>query len=89
MSSCARTYRAILKDDVSYPDPGVLRPERFLGDTPQPDPQIVCFGFGRRYVYYLADNACVLRSPPVIIFTALYCTRICPGENLQVLRTQS
>ena len=41
-------HRAVLHDAFTYPDPGVFRPERFLGETPQPDPQNVCFGFGRR-----------------------------------------
>ena len=41
-------HRAILHDESTYPDPFVFRPERFLGETSQPDPQDVCFGFGRR-----------------------------------------
>ena len=41
-------HRAILRDESTYPDPGVFRLERFLGETPQPDPHSVCFGFGRR-----------------------------------------
>ncbi|KAF8442121.1 cytochrome P450 [Boletus edulis BED1] len=39
---------AVLHDESIYPDPSVFRPERFLGETPQPQPQKVCFGFGRR-----------------------------------------
>ncbi|KAI9571605.1 cytochrome P450 [Boletus coccyginus] len=48
---------AILHDESVYPDPGTFRPERFLGETPQPDPQNVCFGFGRRICpgYHLAE----------------------------------
>ncbi|KAF8134338.1 cytochrome P450 [Boletus edulis] len=38
----------VLHDKSTYPDPDVFRPERFLGKTPQPDPQGICFGFGRR-----------------------------------------
>ncbi|KIJ18479.1 hypothetical protein PAXINDRAFT_70725 [Paxillus involutus ATCC 200175] len=39
---------SILHDETTYPDPEVFQPERFLGKSPQPDPQTVCFGFGRR-----------------------------------------
>jgi cytochrome P450 len=39
---------AVLRDESMYPDPVVFCPERFLGDTPQPDPRNICFGFGRR-----------------------------------------
>ncbi|KAN0093257.1 Cytochrome P450, partial [Tylopilus felleus] len=39
---------AVLHDESTYPDPDVLRPERFLGEVAQPDPQSICFGFGRR-----------------------------------------
>ncbi|KAG9316893.1 cytochrome P450 [Chiua virens] len=38
----------VLRDESVYPYPDVFRPERFLGDTPQPDPHQACFGFGRR-----------------------------------------
>ncbi|KAF9227074.1 cytochrome P450 [Gyrodon lividus] len=39
---------SILHDGTTYPNPEVFQPERFLGESPQPDPQNVCFGFGRR-----------------------------------------
>ncbi|KAF8550635.1 cytochrome P450 [Imleria badia] len=47
----------VLHDESTYPDPFVFRPERFLGETPQPDPQNACFGFGRRICpgYHLAE----------------------------------
>ncbi|KIK81761.1 hypothetical protein PAXRUDRAFT_744781 [Paxillus rubicundulus Ve08.2h10] len=38
---------SILHDETTYPDPEVFKPERFLGEKPQPDPQNICFGFGR------------------------------------------
>ncbi|KAF8124761.1 cytochrome P450 [Boletus edulis] len=50
---------AVLHDESTYPDPRVFRPERFLGESPQPPPQKVCFGFGRRYVIrsHLAEES--------------------------------
>ncbi|KAF8840877.1 cytochrome P450 [Paxillus ammoniavirescens] len=39
---------SILHNETTYPDPDVFQPERFLGDSPQPDPQNACFGYGRR-----------------------------------------
>ncbi|KAF9227072.1 cytochrome P450 [Gyrodon lividus] len=38
----------ILYNEETYPEPEVFRPERFLGDTVQPEPRNACFGFGRR-----------------------------------------
>ncbi|KIJ57025.1 hypothetical protein M422DRAFT_102712, partial [Sphaerobolus stellatus SS14] len=39
----------ILRSEEYYKEPGVFRPERFLGDNPEPDPAISgVFGFGRR-----------------------------------------
>ena len=71
-----RTHRTILHDESTYTDPGVFRPERFVGDTPEPDPQNVCFGFGRRYVSCLGH---LLLLP--ILPVALYRARVCPGED--------
>ncbi|KIK93558.1 hypothetical protein PAXRUDRAFT_144832 [Paxillus rubicundulus Ve08.2h10] len=39
---------SILHDETTYPNPDVFQPERFLGENPQPNPQSICFGFGRR-----------------------------------------
>jgi cytochrome P450 len=41
------SYRYILHDPRTYPDPHTFRPERFLGTKPEPDPRWA-FGFGRR-----------------------------------------
>ncbi|EJD08416.1 cytochrome P450 [Fomitiporia mediterranea MF3/22] len=38
----------ILHDPERYKDPHVFRPERFLGDHPEPDSHNITFGFGRR-----------------------------------------
>ncbi|KAF8554746.1 cytochrome P450 [Imleria badia] len=56
-SSIIGNVWAVLHDESTYPDPDMFRPERFLGETPQPDPQNVCFGFGRRICpgYHLAE----------------------------------
>ncbi|KIJ07546.1 hypothetical protein PAXINDRAFT_19268 [Paxillus involutus ATCC 200175] len=39
---------AMLRDERTYTNPLEFRPERFLGDNPEPHPGSVCFGFGRR-----------------------------------------
>ncbi|KAI9574147.1 cytochrome P450 [Boletus coccyginus] len=39
---------AMLRDERTYTDPLEFKPERFLGNDPEPDPTTVCFGFGRR-----------------------------------------
>ncbi|KAF9237437.1 cytochrome P450 [Melanogaster broomeanus] len=46
---------SILHDETTYPNPEVFQPERFLGESPQPDPHNVCFGFGRRVCLHLAE----------------------------------
>ncbi|KAF7330077.1 Cytochrome P450 [Mycena kentingensis (nom. inval.)] len=38
---------AILHDETVYSNPDAFNPDRFLGDTPEPDPD-AAFGFGRR-----------------------------------------
>ncbi|KAK5275755.1 hypothetical protein LTR40_012544, partial [Exophiala xenobiotica] len=52
-------------DPQSYHDPMSFKPERFLssnGHTPEPDPHMYVFGFGRRICpgKILADNALYL-----------------------------
>lgn len=39
---------AMLHDPAVYSSPDTFNPERFLGQTPEPDPISICFGFGRR-----------------------------------------
>jgi len=41
-------YRKMSHDPDVYADPFTFKPERFLGNTPEPDPRDICFGFGRR-----------------------------------------
>ncbi|KAF9237431.1 cytochrome P450 [Melanogaster broomeanus] len=45
----------ILHDETTYPNPEVFQPERFLGESPQPDPQNVCFGFALPPGLHLAE----------------------------------
>ncbi|KAG9308646.1 cytochrome P450 [Chiua virens] len=39
---------AILRDERTYKDPLEFKPERFIGDDPEPRPWNMCFGIGRR-----------------------------------------
>ncbi|KAG8691662.1 hypothetical protein FRC09_011561 [Ceratobasidium sp. 395] len=39
---------AILRDSLTYKDPDTFNPDRHLGVDPQPNPEDVAFGFGRR-----------------------------------------
>ncbi|KAF8841329.1 cytochrome P450 [Paxillus ammoniavirescens] len=50
---------AILQDERTYPNPLEFRPERFLGDNPEPHSGNACFGFGRRRCpgYFLGHSA--------------------------------
>jgi hypothetical protein len=38
----------MMHDPKVYPNPMEFQPERFLGETPAPDPHTFAFGFGRR-----------------------------------------
>lgn len=37
-----------LHDGANYKEPHAFRPERFLGESPEMDPRVLSFGFGRR-----------------------------------------
>jgi cytochrome P450 len=37
-----------MHDETIYTNPSAFQPERFLGDSPQPDSRKFVFGFGRR-----------------------------------------
>ncbi|OOF98995.1 hypothetical protein ASPCADRAFT_513115 [Aspergillus carbonarius ITEM 5010] len=39
---------AYTHDPTTYPNPSTFNPDRFLGSTPQQDPRLYAFGFGRR-----------------------------------------
>ncbi|PWY82348.1 flavonoid 3-hydroxylase [Aspergillus eucalypticola CBS 122712] len=39
---------AFTHDPANYHNPEAFNPDRFLGATPQPDPRLYAFGFGRR-----------------------------------------
>lgn len=51
-----------MHDPEVYRNPMEFQPERFLGETPAPDPHTIAFGFGRRVCpgRFLADNAVFL-----------------------------
>ncbi|KIK94268.1 hypothetical protein PAXRUDRAFT_12143 [Paxillus rubicundulus Ve08.2h10] len=56
---------AILRDERTYTNPLEFRPERFLGDNPEPRPGNACFGFGRRRCPgKLVDSASTSDSEP-------------------------
>ncbi|KIJ57218.1 hypothetical protein M422DRAFT_148860 [Sphaerobolus stellatus SS14] len=55
----------LLRSEEYYKEPNVFRPERFLGENPEPDPSISgTFGFGRRVCpgRLLAENTLWLES---------------------------
>lgn len=43
--------RQFTHDPARYRDPLKFKPERFLGENPEPDTHDISFGFGRRYVW--------------------------------------
>ncbi|KAF2743711.1 cytochrome P450 [Sporormia fimetaria CBS 119925] len=55
-------------DPAVYPEPDEFNPERFLGDTPQPDPRQWAFGYGRRVCpgRHIADNALLITVAQVL-----------------------
>ncbi|KAF9228227.1 cytochrome P450 [Gyrodon lividus] len=59
---------AILRDERTYTNPLEFRPERFLGDKPEPHPGNACFGFGRRRCpgYFLAHSSVWLMCAQVL-----------------------
>jgi len=72
--------RAMLHDEVVYPDPSTFKPERFLTrdgrlDPNVRDPSLIAFGFGRRFV------SCVF-STELSIIPLLFTCRICPGSHV-------
>ena len=48
-----------MHDPAVYSDPYTFKPERFLGDNPERDPDKVTFGFGRRWVFYSIFFVCL------------------------------
>ncbi|KAF9232097.1 cytochrome P450 [Melanogaster broomeanus] len=59
---------AILRDERTYTKPLEFRPERFLGDNPEPRPGNVCFGLGRRRCpgYFLGHSSVWLMCAQVL-----------------------
>ncbi|KAF9235423.1 cytochrome P450 [Melanogaster broomeanus] len=59
---------AILRDERTYTNPLEFRPERFLGDHPEPHPGNVCFGLGRRRCpgYFLGHSSVWLMCAQVL-----------------------
>ncbi|KAJ5762459.1 uncharacterized protein N7511_005841 [Penicillium nucicola] len=53
---------AMMHDPEVYPNPMEFQPERFLGESPAPDPKVIAFGFGRRVCpgRFLADRTVFL-----------------------------
>lgn len=51
-----------MHDPETYSDPMSFKPERFLGDAPETDPNDMAFGFGRRVCAgkFLADSSIYL-----------------------------
>ncbi|KAF9232093.1 cytochrome P450, partial [Melanogaster broomeanus] len=59
---------AILHDERTYTNPLEFRPERFLGDHPEPHPGNVCFGLGRRRCpgYFLGHSSVWLMCAQIL-----------------------
>ncbi len=68
--------RLILHDPTEYPDPFEFQPERFLKDgklNPEvQDPEVACFGFGRRFSIVSKHLSYTLLK---------LCRRICAGRG--------
>ncbi|KAF2032730.1 cytochrome P450 [Setomelanomma holmii] len=55
-------------DPLVYHNPMTFNPDRFLGASPEPDPRIYTFGYGRRICpgRYVADNALFITIAQVL-----------------------
>ena len=74
--------RAMFHDENIYPDPFSFDPTRFLDtegrlDPSIPHPNLIDFGFGRRYVFKLFSQDFIQCS-----FVHLFILRTCPGRHV-------
>lgn len=76
-----RIPRGIARDPKVYHEPSVFKPERFVRDetnpdaADEPDPRLIAFGYGRRYVtlaFSYLDPSCL---------TFVQISRVCPGRD--------
>ncbi|KAF8124371.1 cytochrome P450 [Boletus edulis] len=79
----------ILRDERTYSDPLEFKPERFLGDKPEPHPGNACFGFGRRKCpgYFLGhSSAWLMCAQSLAVFDITKCVEngveITPEHNI-------
>ncbi|KAG6374222.1 cytochrome P450 [Boletus reticuloceps] len=79
----------ILRDERTYSDPLEFKPERFLGDKPEPHPGNACFGFGRRKCpgYFLGHSSVWLMcAQSLAVFDITKCVEngveITPEHNI-------